>query len=352
MWRTVHVGVGHENDFVVAELAGVEIVLADAGAERGDNGANFLVAQHFVVAGFFDVEDFALERKDGLVFAIAAHFCGAAGRFALDDKEFATGGIAFLTVGEFSGKAAGIHRGLAAREFASLAGGFASAGSIDALADDAAGDGGMLVEPFAELFVDELLDVALDVAIELALGLAFELGLRQADADDRDEAFANVVTGDGDFVFLLFQHAGAGGEVVDAASEGGAKAGKVRAAVNGVDGVGEGKNIFAVGVVILQGDFNFSVALFPFHVDRRIVKSGFAAIEVLDEFGNAAGEAELGGFFGAFVVERDLQALVEESVFAEASGKSVVAKDGFFEDAGIGVECDLGAGFARLCRFA
>ena len=92
-------------------------------------------------------------------------FGGAAGRFALDDKEFAAGGIAFLTVREFSGEAAGIHRRLAAREFASLAGGFASTGSINALADDAAGNGGMLVEPFTELFVDELLDVALDVAI-------------------------------------------------------------------------------------------------------------------------------------------------------------------------------------------
>ena len=38
----VHVRVGHQNDFVVAQLAGVEIVLADAGAERGDDGSEFL----------------------------------------------------------------------------------------------------------------------------------------------------------------------------------------------------------------------------------------------------------------------------------------------------------------------
>ena len=58
--RAVDVRVGHQNDFVIAELAGVEIVLADAGAERGDDGANFLVAEHLVVASLFDVEDFAL----------------------------------------------------------------------------------------------------------------------------------------------------------------------------------------------------------------------------------------------------------------------------------------------------
>ena len=115
-------------------------------------------------------------------------FGGAACGFSLDEEKFAARGIAFLAIGELSGQAAGIERGLAAREFARFAGGFARAGRVDALADDAARDGGVLVEIFAELFVDELLDVALDVAVELALGLAFELRLRQLHGDDGDEA--------------------------------------------------------------------------------------------------------------------------------------------------------------------
>jgi hypothetical protein len=50
------------------------------------------------------------------------------------------------------------------------------------------------------------------------------------------------------------------------------------------------------------------------------VEGSLAAIEVLDEFGDATGETKLGGFFGAFVGQRDLEALVEEGVFAEAGG--------------------------------
>ena len=252
----VDVGVGHENDFVIAKLAGVEIVLADAGAEGGDDGANFFVAEHFVVAGFFDVENFALEGEDGLKFTVAAHFGGAAGGFTLDDEEFAARGIAFLAIGELAGKAAGIHGGFAAGEFAGFAGGFAGARGFDAFADDAARDGGMLVKPLAEFFVDELLDVALDVAIQLAFGLAFELGLWEPHADDGDQAFAHIVTVDGDFVFLFLEHAGGRSEIVDGAGERGAKAGKMRAAIDGVDGVGKGENIFAVAVVVLQGDFD------------------------------------------------------------------------------------------------
>src|ERR1019366_6591649 len=51
----VHVGVGHQDNLVITQFGGIEIVLADAGAKRGDDGPNFFVAQHLVVARFFDV---------------------------------------------------------------------------------------------------------------------------------------------------------------------------------------------------------------------------------------------------------------------------------------------------------
>jgi hypothetical protein len=82
----VHVRVGHQDNFVIAQLGDVEVVLADARAERRDDGTNFLVAQHLVVARFFDVEDFSFQRQDGLVFPVAPALGRAARRFALDDE--------------------------------------------------------------------------------------------------------------------------------------------------------------------------------------------------------------------------------------------------------------------------
>jgi hypothetical protein len=102
--RAVHVGVGHDDDLAVAELGGVEIVLADAGAERRDHGADFLVAQHLVVARFFDVEDFALQRQNGLEAAVAALLGGAAGRFALDQEQLAALRILLLAIGQLAGR--------------------------------------------------------------------------------------------------------------------------------------------------------------------------------------------------------------------------------------------------------
>ena len=54
------------------------------------------------------------------------------------------------------------------------------------------------------------------------------------------------------------------------------------------------KTIFGVAVVVLQGDFDIHLLALAFHVDRRIVKHALAAVQVLDEFSDAAGEAELG----------------------------------------------------------
>ncbi len=45
---TIDVGVGHDNDAVIAQLGDVEVILADAGAHGGDQGANFRRGQHLV----------------------------------------------------------------------------------------------------------------------------------------------------------------------------------------------------------------------------------------------------------------------------------------------------------------
>ena len=66
-----------------------------------------------------------------------------------------------------------------------------------AFSDDALGDVGILLEVGAELVVDDRLDDALDLGVaELRLGLPLELRLRDLDADDGGQAFADVVAAD------------------------------------------------------------------------------------------------------------------------------------------------------------
>ena len=62
------------------------------------------MAEHFVVAGLFDIEDLASERQDGLIFAVPPLFGGAAGGLPLDDEQLGPLGVLFLAVGKLTGQ--------------------------------------------------------------------------------------------------------------------------------------------------------------------------------------------------------------------------------------------------------
>ena len=90
--RAVHIGVGQDDDLVVADLGDVEILgqaCADGRYERLDLG----VLQHLVDAGPLDVEDLAPDGQDGLGLRVAGILCGAPRGVPLDDEELARPGV-------------------------------------------------------------------------------------------------------------------------------------------------------------------------------------------------------------------------------------------------------------------
>src|SRR5690242_3710031 len=99
----------------------------------------------------------------------------------------------------------------------------------------------------------------------------------------------------------------------------------MRSAINSVDVVGETEDTLGVTVVVLQRYFDFDLVSLSFHQDRLVVQDGLAAIEMLYKLRNSTCITELGtlrvpGFrvHSSLIGERDLQALVQESQFAQA----------------------------------
>src|SRR5947207_3876572 len=154
----IDIRVGHDDDAVIARLRRLEILAADAGAERLDQGADLGRGQHFVEAGALDIEDLALQRQDRLKGAVAALLRGAAGAVALDDEELALGGIALLTIGELARQVGDVERTLAPGQVARLARGLPGGGGLDDLAYDLSRVGGMLLIPLRQTVGDQPLD--------------------------------------------------------------------------------------------------------------------------------------------------------------------------------------------------
>jgi hypothetical protein len=80
-------------------------------------------------------------------------------------------------------------------------------------------------------------------------------------------------------------------------------------AVAVVDGVGEAEDLLLVAVVPLQGHLGRLLALavvtHVLQVDGRRVERVLGAVQVLDEAGDAALVAELGGTLAALVLDLD-----------------------------------------------
>ena len=193
--RAVDVGVGHDDDAVVAQLREVVVFACRCRAERRDQERDLLRREHLVEARLLDVQDLAVERQDRLDLPVAALLGRAAGRLALDDVELATA----------PDRAPGSRRACraASRRRARPCGapGRAPCAPPRARAPrrapsrrSACATGGMLLEVDAELLVHERLDDALHLAVaELRLRLPLELRLGNLHADDRGQAFADVV---------------------------------------------------------------------------------------------------------------------------------------------------------------
>ena len=191
--RAVDVGVGHDDDGVVAQL--FEVLLgAHAHPQRRDQGAQFDRSQHLVDPGPLDVKDFAAQRQDCLSAAIASLFGRAAGRIALDDEQFAAAGIALLAVSQFAGQRRGVQRALAPHQLFGLARRLARGGGLHGASHDPFRVAGSFLQELAELLVHRGRHDTFDLGVaQLGLGLPFELRLADFDADDRGQPFAGVL---------------------------------------------------------------------------------------------------------------------------------------------------------------
>ena len=346
--RAIDIGVGHDDDLVVAQLPDVEFIPPDAGAKGGDQRANFLAAQHPVKARAFHVQDFALERQDRLVGPAAALLGRTAGAVAFHQKDFGLRRIAFLAVGQLAGQRGHVQRGLAARQLAGLTGGFAGQSGFDDLGDNLAGGAGIFLEPLGQLFVDQVFDRRAHFGRhQLVLGLAGEFRIGHLDGQHAGQPFTRVIAGELDL--FLFGDARGLGIVVDRACQRAAKARKMRAAVALRDVVGKGQHRFMVAVIPPHRDFHRDPGALAHNIDRLWHDGGFRAVQIADIFPHAAFIEQFRPqrFRRTLILQQNAHAGIQEGQFAQAVFQRLEDIVEVREGLGRGQKAHLGAFFAR-----
>ena len=103
--RTVHIGIRHDNDLVIAKLGNIKIItvaLGKSAAESIDHSLDLRICQYLVDAGFLHIQDLTADRKNGLIHTVSRCLGTAARRIALYDENLTFGRISGLAVRQFS----------------------------------------------------------------------------------------------------------------------------------------------------------------------------------------------------------------------------------------------------------
>ena len=193
---SVDVGVGHDDDLMVAQFLQLKPVAADSASESGDHGADFLVLQDFVQPGFLHIEDFTADRQDRLETAVASHLGGAASGIPFDDVDLAERRIFLLAVGQLSREASAIERGFPQGQLAGLLAASRACAARIAFSPIILATAGCSSRKIVNSSPTICLDDRTDIAIAQALfRLPFELRIRHFDGDDGGQPFAHVFAG-------------------------------------------------------------------------------------------------------------------------------------------------------------
>ena len=278
----VHVRVGHDHNFVVAQFGDVEVISISFGksaAERIDHGFDLRVGKHFVYRGFFHIKDLPPDGKDRLIIPVSGGLCGTACGISLYDEDFALGRIFFLAVSQLT---VGIKRIFLFCEKIGLRPLFCLTDlrSLFRAGKNRFQRFKVAVEIKDQLFSQHFAHCLGGVLIvKLCLGLSLKPGRRMLHRHNRSHAVADIRACK--VGVLLFQHADLPGIGVHHRRKCGLKACKVSASLRIIDVVAEAEDIFPEFIGELEGRLHLDPLRLAFQADG-IMKGFRLFIQVSD----------------------------------------------------------------------
>ena len=361
--RTVHVGIGHDDNLIITELLiiGFLAVLAQTKAytQSLDDIVHLLMLESLVPHHALHIEDLTANGQDGLELTLSALLGRTACGVTLHDEEFAVGRITVRAVGQFAGKTTATHWTLALYALTGFACSHTCRGSQYHLVHDKFGLTGMFLQIGGESLTHSLLHGSCHLAVaQLGLGLSFKLRFGHLDGDNGSESLAEVLTTDFHLVLdqlLQFLHTLLLGIGLQSAGESGTEALQMGSTLYGIDIVDIGMEILAVSCVVHDGHLDGHTLLLCAEIDDIIKEMSTTAVHEANEVAQAslaviflcAGSTLL---IGTKVGQCDGDTGIQISQLAHTVGQHIEIIGGGGEDAPIGPELLTCATQVRLAH--
>ena len=104
--RTIHVGIGHDDYFVITNLAQVQCLriffCTEGNTQCCKDIAYFLTLEHLMLHRFFHVQDFTTQWQDGLDLTVATSLSGTTCRISLHEEQLALSRVFALAVSQLA----------------------------------------------------------------------------------------------------------------------------------------------------------------------------------------------------------------------------------------------------------
>ena len=200
--RTIDIGIGHDDDLMVTNLAQVERFRVFFGSkgdtQRGEDVAHLFGLEHLVLHRFLHIEDLTAKRENSLVHAVTTGLSGTACRITLDEEEFALCRIFAYAISEFTGQTTTTERRFAEHGLT----GVTRCNTRLRRENDLLYDFLRIIGMFLQIVLQSLGNRGIDHTghlgvTEFGFRLTLKLRLSDFDRDNRRQTFTEIVRVDG-----------------------------------------------------------------------------------------------------------------------------------------------------------
>ena len=191
----VDIGIGHDDDLVVAQFGDIEIVV-DSGSECRNHRFDLGIRINFIETCLLYVQNFSTQRQDCLRCTASCGFCGTTRGISLNQEDLTVFRILVGTVCQFSRQGHAIQCGFSSRQVTRFSCGLSGTLGKQGFFDNRLCNSRVLLQEQFELCAHDIIDSSSRLAVsEFLLRLALELRLLDFDADNRRHTLADVFSG-------------------------------------------------------------------------------------------------------------------------------------------------------------